>query len=239
MRALLRQFEGSMLSNYPPWRSPWLPLIDLVNSFGTEVVCLPTPRCGQLAMAYTALHYAALYGKADYATLLLRRGAPVDARSALKATPLFITATFPKRSLETARVLLFHGADVNSALDDGTTPLIHAVSTGSREMACVLLESGANPSATRRIQKPASCPGLGYILDRGEDTCDRRTALFTAIWLGDCKMARALVDRGAPVWGDMSSTPLEEMAAARGARAMKCWQFAISAVNGITNEANP
>lgn len=217
VRTVLGEFEAAVLSARERHNLPWRRLISLVNANGSEAANLATPTCGQLSMRYTALHYAAFFGKEKYAALLLGRGACVDSRSALNATPLFICATFAQRSVDTARVLLQHGADVNAALHDGTTPLLHAVSLGNVDMAGLLLESGADPGATRRIPRP------GHSVHSTDCPCERRSALFTAVWLGNKRMAAKLVELGVSVANDTSSISLQRMLHSRGAASYSCW----------------
>ena len=50
------------------------------------------------------------------------------------------------RALETARLLMERGADVNSRDDFGITPLIEAVRSNCLEMASMLVQNGANPN---------------------------------------------------------------------------------------------
>lgn len=59
---------------------------------------------------HTALHSAALEGRAELARILLRLGAAVNARSKSGATPLF--AACEAGHVATARVLLAGGADM-------------------------------------------------------------------------------------------------------------------------------
>jgi len=93
----------------------------------------------------TPLMEAALYGSADDMRLLLDRGADVNARSDGGSTAL-IWAT---HDLEKTRLLLDRGADVNAASDNGRTPLMAAAGrAGAAPIVKLLLERGANPSAT-------------------------------------------------------------------------------------------
>jgi ankyrin repeat protein len=93
----------------------------------------------------TPLMEAALYGSADDMRLLLDRGADVNARSDGGSTALI----WASHDLEKTRLLLDRGADVNAASDNGRTALMAAVGrAGAAPVVKLLLERGANPSAT-------------------------------------------------------------------------------------------
>lgn len=89
------------------------------------------------------------------ASLLLDKGAKVDAKTQWGATPLIYAADFPTTDL--ASVLVAAGADVNHRDEQNVTPLKHAYNL---EMAMLLVEHGAsipedallNPAGTGRIE---------------------------------------------------------------------------------------
>jgi len=88
------------------------------------------------------------------ASLLLDKGAKVDAKSQWGATPLIYAADFPTTDL--ASVLVAAGADVNHRDEHNVTPLKHAYNL---DMAMLLVEHGAsipedallNPAGAGRI----------------------------------------------------------------------------------------
>jgi ankyrin repeat protein len=93
----------------------------------------------------TPLMEAVLYGSVDDMRQLLDRGADVNARSDGGSTAL-IWASY---DLEKTRLLLDRGADVNTASDHGRTALMAAAGhAGAAPIVKLLLERGANPSAT-------------------------------------------------------------------------------------------
>ena len=89
------------------------------------------------------------------------------------STPLLFAAR--SGDVESARVLLAAGADVNDALPDGMTALVEAAHSGHQAVGMLLLEKGADPDAR----------GIGY------------TALHAAVLRGGLDLAKALLARGA------------------------------------------
>jgi ankyrin len=77
--------------------------------------------------------------------------------------------------VESARLLLAAGANVNDELPDGMSALALAARSGRTEMAKLLIEKGADPNAN----------GTGY------------APLHVAVLIGDLDVVKALVARGA------------------------------------------
>ncbi len=97
---------------------------------------------------FTALHFAAFFGKAEAARVLLEAGAAPDrfTRNDLANQPLHAAAA--GRHLEACRVLLAAGADVNARQHGGYTPLHEAAEHGDVEMVELFLSAEADPAAT-------------------------------------------------------------------------------------------
>lgn len=112
---------------------------------------------------FTALHYAAFFGQADAARILLERGAEVEvvARSeSIRVTPLHSAAAGSHAGI--VKLLLEAGADPNAAQDGGFTPLHSAAQNDDRESVEALLEAGADPAhATDDGRTPAQLAGDG------------------------------------------------------------------------------
>lgn len=89
----------------------------------------------------TALMYLCILGQTDRAADLISAGAQVNR---LGWTPLHYAAS--KGRVETARMLIGHGAIVNAPGPDGTTPLMMAALSGSKPMVELLLAQGADPT---------------------------------------------------------------------------------------------
>jgi ankyrin repeat protein len=102
------------------------------------------------ADGFTSLHFAAFFGHPAAAKLLVERGAELEARStneqfALDARPLHSAAAAGRR--EVCEVLLDAGADVNAVQHGGYTALLEARQNGNEELAQLLLQHGADPTA--------------------------------------------------------------------------------------------
>jgi ankyrin repeat protein len=97
---------------------------------------------------FTALHFAAFFGKAEAARTLLEAGAAVDAvtRNPFANQPLHAAAA--GRHIEVCRVLLAAGADVKATQHGGAAPLHESAQHGDVEMSELFLSAGADPTAT-------------------------------------------------------------------------------------------
>jgi arylsulfatase A-like enzyme/ankyrin repeat protein len=76
-------------------------------------------------------------------TLLLDKGAPIEAHSVRGWTPLHIAASLGKA--QAVSLLLAYGADPNAADAAGLTPLHHAAGSHNAEVVSQLLRQGADP----------------------------------------------------------------------------------------------
>lgn len=99
------------------------------------------------ADGFTALHFAAFFGKAEAARALLAAGASVDAytRNPFANQPLHAAAA--GRHHEVCRLLLGAGADVNATQHGGYTPLHGAARHGDVELVELFLSAGADVAA--------------------------------------------------------------------------------------------
>jgi ankyrin repeat protein len=84
-------------------------------------------------------------------SLLLGRGADVNARSRTGLTPMMMAANGPANTPGAIALLLAAGADVNAADDDGFTALIFAAVSSGPEMVSALLSAGADARARERL----------------------------------------------------------------------------------------
>lgn len=91
----------------------------------------------------TAVHIAALYGTDEILSLLLEKNAEVDACDYLKNTPLILAAKHPQ-SIHCLKMLINHGAHLESVNSDGDTALSLACSCKNPEAVQALVEAGAS-----------------------------------------------------------------------------------------------
>jgi uncharacterized protein len=96
---------------------------------------------------FTALHFAAFFGKAESARILLASGAVVNeySRNGLGVQPLHSAAA--GRHHEVCRVLVAAGADVNATQQAGYTPLHEAAQHGDDELVELFVSAGADLAA--------------------------------------------------------------------------------------------
>ena len=145
----------------------------------------------------TALMWAVTQGQHEAVQVLLEAGADVEARSKVRPrlmydattnagqfdqgvvenlggyTPLLFAARHG--DVESARLLLAAGADVDNVAANGTSPLVVSTHSGHTDLAVFLLESGADPDTF----------GAGY------------TPLHAAVLRGDLTTVEALLAHGA------------------------------------------
>jgi len=168
----------------------------------------------------TPLHHAACLVNVGTATVLLDRGAMIDARGNNGNTPLHCAATFGR--VNTATVLLDRGAMIDAQGNSDDTPLHHAAIYGRVNTATVLLDRGAMIDARGDSGgTPLHCAAtLGRVntatvlLNRGAmiDARDNsgRTPLLCAATFGRVDTATVLLNRGAMIdaRGNSGGTPL-------------------------------
>jgi hypothetical protein len=94
------------------------------------------------------LHLAAAFAGADTVTLLLEHGAHIHqiSHNPLRNQPLHACIAL-HGSVESVRVLLDAGADVNATAAGGYSPLHQAAAAGKSDVVRLLLAQGANRQA--------------------------------------------------------------------------------------------
>ena len=154
-----------------------------------------TINAKESAQGQTALMWAAAQGYPEVVRILLDRGAAIDTRTKSRSllvslqggaggrdpgevklggfTPLLFAAR--QGSVESARLLLDAGADVNDTAPDGASALVVAGFSGHGALGAFLLERGADPDAA----------SAGY------------APLHTAVLRGDAAFVEALLAHGA------------------------------------------
>jgi hypothetical protein len=99
------------------------------------------------ADGWAPLHLAAAFGGPEATALLLSHGAHIHrfSRNPMHNQPLHACIAL-SQNVETVRLLIGQGADVNMEQAGGYTPLHQAAAAGLAEVTEILLEAGANPA---------------------------------------------------------------------------------------------
>ena len=97
---------------------------------------------------FTALHFAAFFGRYEAAELLIERGAEVDALGRGWMTGTALHSAVSRLQSDVVGTLLEAGANPNVRQSAGWTPLHAAAMNGDLTSVELLLASGADPTAT-------------------------------------------------------------------------------------------
>jgi len=126
----------------------------------------------------TALHWAALNGDGELASMLLYAGANVGAKTRLGGyTPLHLAAQVGHASV--IAPLVAAGAPVTAVTATGATALMQAAHSGSADSVRILLENGADPNL--------------------KETANGQTALMFAAASDRLDVVKLLLARGADI----------------------------------------
>jgi ankyrin repeat protein len=119
---------------------------------------------------FTALHFAAFFGRPDAAALLIERGAEVDAFGRGWMTGTAMHSAVSRLHADVVRILLDAGANPDVRQSAGWTPLHAAAMNADLTTVELLLASGADPTATneegRSVLDLANESGDGVTADR-------------------------------------------------------------------------
>jgi ankyrin repeat protein len=143
----------------------------------------------------TPLHYAIITNHPDIVTLLLARGAKLNAVSGSGSTALHLAASRGYAGI--VALLLEKGMDVNLADASGATPLEEAAWKGERDVVALLLKHKAAPG---KALIPAAARGhadvVKLLLDAGVDptaAVDGATALGEAVKFKQLEVTKLLL----------------------------------------------
>jgi ankyrin repeat protein len=105
---------------------------------------------------FTALHFAAFFGRYEAAALLIERGAEVDAFGRGWMTGTAMHSAVSRLQSDVVRILLEAGANPNVRQSAGWTPLHAAAMNGDLASIELLLASGADATATNEEGRSVS-----------------------------------------------------------------------------------
>lgn len=96
---------------------------------------------------FTPLSLAAFFDQTEIARLLLQQGADPDLHATNPSRVAALHSAVAKQNYELCRLLLEHGADVNSMQMQNVTALHSAAHRGNLQLVKLLVENGANITA--------------------------------------------------------------------------------------------
>ena len=169
-----------------------------------------------------ALHIVCRNGRPDIASLLIDRGADVNAADAgKKSTPLHVACT--NGHVSVVCVLMDRGAAISATDRSGWTPLHEACFRGRLEIARLLVDRGADVRCANACGNTplhlACCTGRVstalFLVERGADVSAANQQLITPLHFacrGYAEAAKMLIEHGANIHAETmdGETPLHD-----------------------------
>ncbi|KAG6811338.1 hypothetical protein H0H92_007883 [Tricholoma furcatifolium] len=164
---------------------------------------------GKWNWTYMSLHKAVECNQLEYAQLLIKYNADVNAQNEFKITPLHKAAE--KGHLNCAQLLIKNNADVNAKDEDNNTPLHKAAQQGHLECAELLMKYNADVDAQNNDKYYTA------LHTAAEEDMHKITPLHKAAQKGNLDCAQLLITHNANVNAyvldeSKKNTPLHEAA---------------------------
>jgi len=155
----------------------------------------------------TPLHIAAYKGNAGAVKLLLEHNADLTMREMRDRIPLFLACNWGN-DLETVRLLIEAGSDVNNKNSRGEIVLVSTLSYGKKEIIDLLIDRGAtipdDKEILRRVLYVTASNGMERLFNIAVEKSEKQNMeWWTGISMHACarggsvSIARALLDKGA------------------------------------------
>lgn len=145
-----------------------------VESLRPVIASSSVDVCWKTEEYSTALHKAAWNGRLEAASLLVQKGANINAQDIRGYTPLYLAVL--RRHNRVVEFLAAEGADLNAQDIFGATALHAAAAVGNLEGVNILLEYGADCNQI----DGAGCNPLFFALKYGQDECTQLLVQFGA-----------------------------------------------------------
>lgn len=145
-----------------------------------------------------ALHYFCMLSKPKVTQFLLRHGADISITGRYGDSCLYMACAGATATIDMARILVEHGADVNNLNEHQRSPLLEASKTATAEAVRFLIANGAkvnvydnlqrhplHMACARNIRDPAICDGtleiIKYMLPLSDSDILTRTAILYGV----------------------------------------------------------
>lgn len=201
-------------------------ICDLLLRYGAQVRTKPDLQGNE---EVSLIHTAMSHGFLSVIQLLVSYGAPLEDRNEHKKTGLLVA--IERNQYKIFNCLISIGANVNTADDEGNTPLHYAAGSQDSRLVSELLDAGATVAFNNRNQNPlhfvaeaTQSVTIRHLIDAGADVNwkdqEGATPLHTAARMGSPSAVAALIEAGADVhaYDHHAWQPIHVAAAAAGTK---------------------